>query len=87
MFYLLEEVNTYRDSYDIIKEILESLPEAKTRIMYRAALSWDQLNEYLDMLLHHRLITPVQWSNGKYYITQKGEEYLSMLDQLLVLQK
>lgn len=74
----------YRDSYDIIKEILESLPEAKTRIMYKSMLSWEQTGEYLNHLKHYSLIK----NDSKVYeITKKGEEYLRMLNMLLVLQQ
>lgn len=74
----------YRDSYQIIKEILESLPEAKTRIMYRVMLSWELTNRYLDRLLNGGLI---EYLHNRYFITKKGEEYLRMLNMLLVLQQ
>jgi predicted transcriptional regulator len=67
-----------RDRLHIIAEILEISKDGslKTQIMYRANLSFTQLNEYLKLLLDLDLLKVTE--NGKvvYRATQKGMVYL-----------
>ena len=68
-----------RDRLYIIADILviaknESL---KTQIMYKANLSFAQLNEYLSFLLEVKLIMPIMQSDRKAYrVTPKGMRFL-----------
>ena len=68
-----------RDRLYIIADILsiaksESL---KTQIMYKANLSFAQLNEYLSFLLELKLLTNTVQSNRKIYrVTPKGVRFL-----------
>ena len=75
----LENVNKRRDRLDIISEILAIAKDGrlKTQIMYRANLSFTQLNEYLDFLNKMSLLQ-VQKENRKttYKTTDKGCRYL-----------
>jgi predicted transcriptional regulator len=68
-----------RDKLSIIAEILEIAKEGtlKTQIMYRANLSFAQLNEYLKFMLKIRLLSKFA-DNGKdvYAATQKGLDFL-----------
>ena len=68
-----------RDKLSIIAEILKISKEGtlKTQIMYRANLSFAQLNEYLSFLTKIRLLR-IQNENGKrtFITTIKGNEYL-----------
>jgi predicted transcriptional regulator len=75
----LENGNKRRDKLDIIAEILTISQEGllKTQIMYRANLSFAQLNEYLDFLTRIELLE-IAKENRKttYRTTNKGERYL-----------
>jgi len=68
-----------RDRLHIIAEILEISKNGslKTQIMYRANLSFAQLNEYLNLLLDIELLKESA-ENGKtvFKITGKGVKYL-----------
>jgi predicted transcriptional regulator len=68
-----------RDRLHIIAEILEISKNGslKTQIMYRANLSFAQLNEYLHLLLDIELLKESE-ENGKtlYKVTRKGDKYL-----------
>ncbi|MDG6222609.1 MAG: DUF4364 family protein [Candidatus Bathyarchaeota archaeon] len=71
--------NKRRDRLYIISEILSICKDGslKTQIMYKANLSFAQLNEYIDFLIKIELIT-IQKESGKnvYRITAKGQKYL-----------
>ena len=68
-----------RDKLGIIAEILEISKEGtlKTQIMYRANLSFAQLNEYLKFILKTGLLKKFR-INGKdvYSATEKGIDFL-----------
>ena len=68
-----------RDKLCIIAEILEIAKEGtlKTQIMYKANLSFAQLNEYLKFMLKIQLMEKVI-SGGKdvYVATEKGLDFL-----------
>lgn len=68
-----------RDKLGIIAEILEISKEGtlKTQIMYRANLSFAQLNEYLKFMLKTGLLKKFR-INGKdvYSATEKGIVFL-----------
>ncbi len=68
-----------RDNLCIIAEILEIAKEGtlKTQIMYKANLSFAQLNEYLKFMLKIRLIEKVVNSGKDVYVaTEKGLDFL-----------
>ena len=75
----MENDNKRRDRLYIIAEILTIAKEGrlKTQIMYRANLSFAQLNEYLSFLTRMDLLQ-VQKENRKsiYSTTIKGDRYL-----------
>ena len=68
-----------RDKLYIISEILEIAKDGvlKTQIMYRANLSFTQLNDYLKFMLKINLIAK-KVENGKeiYKTTDKGLDFL-----------
>jgi predicted transcriptional regulator len=68
-----------RDKLGIIAEILEISKEGtlKTQIMYRANLSFAQLNDYLKFMLKTSLLRKFR-ANGKdvYSATEKGVDFL-----------
>jgi len=75
----LDNANKRRDRLFILAEILKIARDGclKTQIMYRANLSFAQLNEYLSFLIKMGLLT-IQKENKKntYITTPKGEKYL-----------
>lgn len=68
-----------RDRLCIIAEILEIAKDGalKTPIMYKANLSFTQLNEYLSFLLGKKFVEAVVKKRGATYkTTPKGLKYL-----------
>jgi predicted transcriptional regulator len=81
----LENEHKRRDRLYIIAEILKIAREGslKTQIMYKANLSFAQLNEYLSFLTRMELIKIRKEENKKVYrITEKGEEYLERYEEI-----
>jgi len=71
--------NKRRDRLHIIAEILTISKEGslKTQIMYKANLSFAQLNEYLNFLTKIELLCTFNENNKTVYkITDKGQKYL-----------
>ena len=77
-----------RDRLYIIAEILAIARDGslKTQIMYRANLSFAQLNEYLSFLLNRELLKRKK-QNGKniYGTTTKGVKFLENYEEILNL--
>ncbi|MEM4703453.1 MAG: winged helix-turn-helix domain-containing protein [Candidatus Bathyarchaeia archaeon] len=74
-----------RDKLFIIAEILEIAKEGtlKTQVMYRANLSFAQLNDYLDFMLKIGLLEKTE-TNGKevYRATEKGLNFLQRYHEI-----
>ncbi len=74
-----------RDRLYIIAEILAIAKDGslKTQIMYRANLSFAQLNEYLNFLLKRELVK-VGKENARtiYRTTSKGVKYLENYEEI-----
>jgi len=73
----------YRSRTDITGLILEAANggATKTKIMYKAYLSFSQLREYLSMLVEKGLI---EYEDGiaKHRTTEKGLKILQMCNQI-----
>ncbi len=83
---LLQAKQRRRDHISIIANILEISRGGilKTQIMYRANLSYTQLNDYLAFLLENNLITQSNVDiKGGYQITKKGSDFLQTHRELL----
>jgi predicted transcriptional regulator len=69
----------YRSRTEIISMILDSVTvgTTKTKIMYKAYLSYTQLKEYLSLLEESGM---VEYQNGTqiYRITEKGRKFLKL---------
>lgn len=82
---LVETSRKRRDRLYIIAEILAIAKDGslKTQIMYRANLSFAQLNEYLNFLLKRELMK-VDTENVKtlYKTTSKGVKYLENYEEI-----
>jgi predicted transcriptional regulator len=85
-----ETASKRRDKLCIIAEILEIAKKGtlKTQIMYKANLSFAQLNEYLKFMLKIRLIQKLT-DRGKdiYIATEKGLDFLQRQCELTELLK
>ena len=79
-----------RDKLSIIAEILEIAKDGtlKTQIMYKANLSFAQLNDYLKFMLKINLLKKFR-ANGKdvYAATEKGIDFLQRHFELMELLK
>jgi len=77
-----------RDRLYIISEILIIAKNGslKTKIMYRANLSFAQLNEYLSFLLRIKLLKLAKQNERTVYkTTAKGIKYLENYEKIAVL--
>jgi predicted transcriptional regulator len=72
----------YRSRTDIVGLILEAANggATKTKIMYKAFLSYAQLKEYLTVLLENDLL---EYEEGRQFLrtTEKGIRFLQMYNQ------
>ena len=73
----------YRSRTEIVSNILEAANGGvtKTKIMYKAYLSYNQLREYLSFLIGNNLIEYVDGDN-KFKTTEKGLNFLKMHNQI-----
>ena len=73
----------YRSRTEIVAIILQSASSGitKTKIMYKAYLSYTQLKEYLTFLQENELINYERGSQ-LYRVTDKGRHFLEAYDEL-----
>jgi len=73
----------YRSRTEIVGNILEAANggTTKTKIMYKAFLSYGQLKEYLSVLIENNLIEYRDGAN-KFKTTEKGLNYLKMHNEI-----
>jgi predicted transcriptional regulator len=77
-----------RDKLYIIAEILQIAKDGvlKTQIMYRANLSFTQLNEYIRFMLKNELLDKVTLNNKESYrATEKGLNFLQRYHEITEL--
>ncbi len=88
--WIAETTSRRRDKLCIIAEILEIAKEGtlKTQIMYKANLSFAQLNEYIKFMLKIKLMQKLT-NQGKdvYIATEKGLDFLQRQCELTELLK
>ena len=72
-----------RSRTEIVSNILDAANGGvtKTKIMYFAFLSYNQLKEYLSVLVENNLIEYLEGAN-KYKTTEKGLFFLKMHNEL-----
>jgi predicted transcriptional regulator len=73
----------YRSRTDICSQILEAANggTTKTKIMYKAYLSYAQLKEYLSVLSENGLLQYIEGEH-QYKTTEKGLQFLRTYDQM-----
>ena len=76
-------IHRYRNRIDIIAQLLDaaSTPITKTKMMYRAMLSYEQLKEYLVILAENDLIAYDKPSR-RFTTTPKGYQFMKRYDEL-----
>ena len=76
----------YRSRTEIVSMILEAANggATKTRIMYKAFLSYAQLKEYLSVLLENNLMEYLEGSQS-YKTTEKGLNLLKLHNEIAQL--
>ena len=71
-----------RDTLHIIADILEitrGLGNIKTQIMYKANLSFNQVNDYLKLILKNELLEEIVYREKKIFkVTKKGVLFLCL---------
>ena len=86
---LTEATVKRRDKLVIMAEIMEisKTRALKTQIMYKANLSFSQLNEYLKLLTKIKLLEKTVDENGKeiYRSTSKGKDFLLRQQEIMEL--
>jgi predicted transcriptional regulator len=79
-----------RDKLYIVAEILEIAKDGtlKTQIMYRANLSFTQLNDYLDFMLKNGLLDMLSRNDKDVYVaSEKGMSFLERYREITELLK
>ena len=73
----------YRSRTDITAQILEAANGGvtKTKIMYKAFLSYAQLKEYLAVLIENGLLEYIE-EEQIYRTTEKGNRFLKIYNQI-----
>jgi predicted transcriptional regulator len=73
----------YRSRTDITAQILEAANGGvtKTKIMYKAFLSYAQLKEYLTVLIENALLEYIE-GEQIYRTTDKGNRFLKIYNQI-----
>jgi len=73
----------YRSRTDIVTQILQAANggSTKTKIMYKAYLSYAQLKEYLSILIENDLLNFIE-GEQQYKTTEKGIKFLRVYDQM-----
>jgi predicted transcriptional regulator len=73
----------YRSRTEIVSMILEAANggATKTKIMYKAFLSYAQLREYLSVLIENNLLEYLE-GNQNYKTTEKGLNLLRMHNEM-----
>jgi predicted transcriptional regulator len=76
----------YRSSTEIVSNILDAANggATKTKIMYTAFLSYNQLKEYLSILIENNLIEYLDGTH-KFKTTAKGLNLLKMHNEMAEL--
>jgi predicted transcriptional regulator len=79
-------IQRYRNRIDILAQLLDaaSSPITKTKMMYKAMLSYEQLKEYLVTLAQNDLIA-YDNASRRFTTTDKGYQFLKRYGELNAL--
>jgi len=65
-----------------ILKVINAKEASKTRIMYRAYVSYSQIREYIPMLLGNDLVITTDGQGSLYSIRDRGVRFLEIYDRL-----
>jgi predicted transcriptional regulator len=73
----------YRSRTEIVSNILDAANggATKTKIMYKAFISYNQLKEYLSVLIENNLLEYIDGTH-KFKTTEKGVNFLKMHNEI-----
>jgi predicted transcriptional regulator len=73
----------YRSRTEIVSNILDAANggTTKTKIMYKAFISYNQLKEYLSVLIENNLLEYIDGTH-KFKTTEKGLNFLKMHNEI-----
>jgi predicted transcriptional regulator len=73
----------YRSRTEIVSNILDAANggTTKTKIMYKAFISYNQLKEYLSILIENNLLEYIDGTH-KFKTTEKGLNFLKMHNEI-----
>lgn len=86
--WITDTASKRRDKLGIIAQILEIAKDGtlKTQVMYKANLSFVQLNEYLEYMLKTGLLEKLEINKKEVYVaTEKGSEFLQKHTALAIM--
>jgi len=72
--------STNRSKFEIVYEMLESMPRGKTHVMYRANMSSNQLDHYLEEITKCGLAV---YKEKIWRRTLQGQRFMDLFDELL----
>lgn len=77
-------MNSRRSNIEVVADILRMKRASKTQIMYRAGMSYAQLNKYLDYLLDRGFLlwSADRYPGGIYHVSQDGELLLESIEKI-----
>lgn len=82
-----------RNRIDIVHDIIMSIQRKggkikPTHLMYKANLSYNQMNAYLEELMQREFITKIKEKNTNYFIiTEKGYSFAQKLIEMKKFEK
>jgi len=86
---MMKDSERRRDRHDIVAEILKTAVngQIKTHIMYRARLSYSQINTYLPLLVEKGFLENANVARGRhrvtvYRTTSKGMQFIENLESV-----
>jgi predicted transcriptional regulator len=75
-----DKTTKYRSELKILVDILNVIKQEKetkpTKILYKANLSHDRLNKYLEKLMSMDLVDEIIIESREYMLTEKGHKFL-----------
>lgn len=80
------KLRTHRHRDQMIAAILNALPDKKTRILYRAAMSNGELKHYLSELIRLEMIQFDEVTR-MYSLLERGQRFLSIYNRLNLVTK
>jgi predicted transcriptional regulator len=85
----MKDTERRRDRHEIVAEILQTALNGriKTHIMYRAKLSYSQVNEFLPMLVERGFLENAKETKTRRYTTiykttEKGRQFIESLKSM-----